>query len=620
MLLRVLACFSVVSMLSLDGMVAQNQVLADSLIQVYQHSLKERENLDLIRQIAESETNPDSSLYYSNILISKAKKRSDKDFLRAGYLQRGNAFQLKGDFTEALENFLEALQLAQIKDDNGLIGGLQISIADTYSIIGNSENAEVYYSQGIENLRKSTDSVALASALLNSGDDYFKNEQYNQAIDRFSESKSIFDALNFDVGIAYNYGNLGMVYANQGKLDLAFFNLTTAVDMLEKLKDYYPVAVYLLYLADVYAEQNQMDTAISTAKRSLEMARQYTLKDQISAANLKLSELEEIRGNSEAALGYYREHITYRDSIRNLEAIESMADLRTTYEVSQKQAEVDLLNQEKKNQQILTISTVIAALAVGFVAFMLYRRNRFIKKTNQIINTEKERSDQLLLNILPEETAIELKLKGRVAAKRFDAVTVLFSDFVGFTSYAAQLSPEELVETVDYYFSAFDKIMQRYGLEKIKTIGDAYMCAGGIPFPTEDHAYKIILAAMDMVKFVERAYLENPVKDFNFQIRLGVSTGPVVAGIVGSTKFAYDIWGDTVNIASRMESYSEAGKINISEDTYHLVKNRFHCEYRGKIEAKNRGQLNMYYVTGIKSEADREEYERLTETYQFSQS
>ncbi|MGB5274291.1 MAG: adenylate/guanylate cyclase domain-containing protein, partial [Flavobacteriaceae bacterium] len=190
---------------------------------------------------------------------------------------------------------------------------------------------------------------------------------------------------------------------------------------------------------------------------------------------------------------------------------------------------------------------------------------------------------------------------GKVTAKKFEAVTVMFTDFQRFTSYAGNLSPEQLVESIGFYFSKFDEIMEKHGLEKIKTIGDAYMCAGGLPFPSKGHAVKMVRAAFEILDFVEDAKANGLSEHHRFEIRIGINTGPVVAGVVGSKKFSYDIWGDTVNVASRMESNSVAGKINISETTFERIKDEFDCEYRGEIEAKNRGMIKMYFVTASKN-------------------
>jgi class 3 adenylate cyclase len=198
----------------------------------------------------------------------------------------------------------------------------------------------------------------------------------------------------------------------------------------------------------------------------------------------------------------------------------------------------------------------------------------------------------LLLNILPEEVAAELKKNGFAEAKHYEEVTVLFTDFVGFTRISETLSPKELVAEIDSYFSEFDRIMTENEIEKIKTIGDAYMAVCGLPLVNSEHAVKILKAAKEIQQFVVKKKAEGGL----FDIRIGINTGSVVAGIIGIKKYAYDIWGDTVNTAARMESNSESGRINISESTYELVKSEFPCTYRGEIEAKNKGMIKMYFV------------------------
>jgi class 3 adenylate cyclase len=321
------------------------------------------------------------------------------------------------------------------------------------------------------------------------------------------------------------------------------------------------------------------------------------MKAEMGNAYLKLSELYERTGYASAALKYYRNYIAFRDSVQNITSVQQMAEM----EVSQKQIELDLANQQKRTQKIVTISTGIALFLIFLLAAGLFRRNLYIKRTKAIIEKEKDRSDRLLLNILPEETARELKESGTVKANKFESVTVLFTDFKAFTAYSEKVNPEKMVKRLGYYFAGFDDIMEKYELEKIKTIGDSYMCAGGIPFPTKDHAAKMVQAGFEILQFVEDAKLSNTDEELSFDVRIGINTGPVVAGVVGSKKFSYDIWGDTVNVASRMESMSEAGKINISEHTYELIKNEFNCEYRGEIAVKNRGKMKMYFVNGPRS-------------------
>ncbi len=239
--------------------------------------------------------------------------------------------------------------------------------------------------------------------------------------------------------------------------------------------------------------------------------------------------------------------------------------------------------------------------------FVKWRERNLRREKEKLENTvkirtaevvaEKKKSDDLLLNILPEEVAEELKAKGSADAKQFDDVTVMFTDFKGFTKISEKLTPSELVAEIHTCFQAFDHIIEKYNVEKIKTIGDAYMCAGGLPVANKTNATDVVKAAIEIKQFMQQHLLQrkNENKEI-FEIRIGVHTGPVVAGIVGVKKFAYDIWGDTVNVASRMESSGEAGKINISSSTYELVKDQFNCVHRGKIQAKNKGEIDMYFV------------------------
>lgn len=573
---------------------AQDQSLADSLILHYHSgSFPLDDELVLLKSIAANETNPDRKLEFSELLISKATPPSHWNYLHIGHLQKGNALRVKGELGQALESYYKSIDFAQKANDQIGVGKLTISIADTYSEIGNSSNAQRYYDEGIKLLRNTNDSVSLATALLNAGDEYFNSKKYDSAILFFQESGSIFNKINYQIGTAYNLGNLGMVYAEQGKDDLAARDINQAIEILESLQDYYPIAVYLTYMSDIYLRQQDISTALSYANRSLTLATRYRLKDQISEAFLKLAELHEKNGDVEQSYRYYKSHIAYRDSVKNLESIQVMADLRTDYEVTQKQIEVDL---QKKNKQIIAWASGIALFLVGLMVLGLFRRYQFIKATNKIIEEEKDRSDKLLLNILPEETATELKEHGKVKAKKFESVTVLFTDFEGFTALAERVEPERLVESIDVYFKAFDEIITRYGLEKIKTIGDSYMCAGGLPVYSRTHARDVILAAKEMLRFVEDLHGKEE-RHLHLSMRVGVHTGPVIAGIVGTKKWQYDIWGDTVNIASRMESMSALGRVNISESTHEIIKDEFSCEFRGEIEVKNRGFLKMYFLT-----------------------
>ncbi|MCB1193011.1 MAG: response regulator [Leptospiraceae bacterium] len=233
----------------------------------------------------------------------------------------------------------------------------------------------------------------------------------------------------------------------------------------------------------------------------------------------------------------------------------------------------------------------------------LFQAQLEVRQQKRQLETSYQESERLLLNILPKKVAKELKDKGNVEPVSFSSVTVVFTDFKGFTMIAETMTPKELVTQLDICFSHFDSVTEHFGLEKLKTIGDAYMCAGGIPEPNYTHPIDCVRVAIEIQNFM------NTMKEIKqrtntpfWELRLGMHTGPLVAGVIGTKKFVYDVWGDTVNTASRMESSGAPGRINISDSTYELVKDFFECEYRGKIPAKNKGEIEMYFVIGIKPE------------------
>ena len=226
-----------------------------------------------------------------------------------------------------------------------------------------------------------------------------------------------------------------------------------------------------------------------------------------------------------------------------------------------------------------------------------------IEKQKKLVEEQRKKAEDLLLNIFPYEIAEQLKISGHARSKQYKTVSVMFTDFVGFSRLAEQLSTQKLIDELSTYFEKFDFITRYHFVEKIKTVGDSYMCAGGLPMKNRSNPFDTVLAALEMLSFISelnRKKLERgePV----WEIRIGIHTGEVIAGVIGHTKIAYDIWGDTVNMASRMETSGEAGKVNISGTTYEYIKDYFNCTYRGRIQAKNKGEIDMYYVEGLKPE------------------
>ncbi|MES2558707.1 MAG: adenylate/guanylate cyclase domain-containing protein [Bacteroidota bacterium] len=341
--------------------------------------------------------------------------------------------------------------------------------------------------------------------------------------------------------------------------------------------------------------EQRLDSAIANLSRSMQAGENEN--DVVQDCALGLAKAYKLKGDFKKAHYYQEIYIGIRDSVFGEDRHQKMAALEVGRldDIHQKEKQITAL--ELKNANTQKYSLYIGLLLLVVTLGILYNRYLLKHKANTIITDEKARSEALLLNILPSEIAEELKKNGSAKAKDFESVTVLFTDFKNFTQLSEQLSAEQLVEEIHYCYSSFDSIVAKHNVEKIKTIGDSYMCVGGLPAVNNTHAADVVHAAIEMRDFIEtekhKRIAEN--KPY-FEIRIGCNTGPVVAGIVGTRKFAYDIWGDTVNIASRMESSGETGKVNISGSTYELVKNLFTCTHRGKMEAKNKGQIDMYFV------------------------
>jgi len=585
---------------------AQNKSEADKLEQEFlTKNLSLQEQMETLAKLAQDSPDFDKGLLYSEKLLQLARSVDSTRFVLQALTQKGNALTRKGNLSLALEVYLEGIDLAKTVDHKRSLGANYVAIAGVYSIMDNKENTILYYRKAIDVLKNvlnvDSDKRVYASALENLGDEYNLNfSQPDSALYYFEQSGKIFQEIDYKLGLAYNLGNKGLAFAQLQQTDLAEANIIEAIELLTDLGDYYAISVYLTYMSDIYLEKGDHETAHLYAQSSLEMAKKHGLKEQIGDAYLKLSQIAESENDAGKALQLYKNHIEYRDSFKSISVAQQMARQRRESDLKGKQNEIEILSLKEEKQREIVIATAIGLLLIGLLAFGLYRRTLFISKTKKIIETERNRSDELLLNILPEQTAEELKTSGKVKAKKFDSVSVLFSDFEGFTSYAENISPELLVESLGFYFSEFDKITEKYGLEKIKTIGDAYMCASGLPFSTTDHAQRITKAALEMITFVASVKSNNARERDNFDIRIGISSGPVIAGVVGSKKFAYDIWGDTVNVASRMESMGHINQVNISETTHELIHNQFKCEYRGEFEVKNKGALKMYFVTSEK--------------------
>ncbi len=283
----------------------------------------------------------------------------------------------------------------------------------------------------------------------------------------------------------------------------------------------------------------------------------------------------------------------------------SLKRIQELYETDQTQSFVSKFVTSKGNEKwIQTVLTPIISPGLKYEQLIAVESDiTRIKETEEQLTIQKENADKLLKNILPEDTAEELKSKGHATPRFYKSVTVLFADVKNFSSFCQNLSPQQLLNELHEYFNEFDEIVRQNFVEKIKTIGDAYMCAGGLPIPNRSHPFNVILVGLQIQKRTAEINRRKQADGRQaWEFRVGIHTGDIISGVIGKQKFAYDIWGDTVNIASRMEFSCETGKVNISGATYQMVKDYFDCDYRGKIDIKNHGKFDMYFVNGIKPE------------------
>lgn len=347
--------------------------------------------------------------------------------------------------------------------------------------------------------------------------------------------------------------------------------------------------------------QNQ--NIATTYEEQLRQVEEKT-KEQLNQQEAKISGLSQEKQSIDSSYRYATRKLEY---LSKEQMIDSLALAQKEREIQTQKTLIAEKELEKEKSDSLRNLLALVLAFMGVIAVLFYARYRAKRKTanelqqkNKLVEAEQQRSNTLLLNILPPAIAEELKARNKVAARKYDQATVMFIDFKGFTHVAEQLSPEMLVEELDFCFSNFDRIIGQHRIEKIKTIGDAYMCASGLSdmnaSPTD-----IVKAALEIQDFMLALKAERLNRGMPFfEARVGIHVGPVVAGVVGAKKFAYDIWGDTVNIAARMEEACEPGHVNVSEAAHWLAKYEFEWQYRGKVAAKNKGMMDMYYVTSVK--------------------
>ena len=593
-----------------------------------------------------------TAIIYNKKALAEYKVLNNKIKYRAILRNIAGLYSNHAMYCEAADNYMKALTLAEKeKDTIEIIDGYRY-LALMYKGKGDDNKALIYYLKLLPVLQKNSGSLSfLGDVHSEIGDLYYNKKDYRQGLYHFKKSLEYFKN-SYPLVIAYV--KISKVYKATGNMKNSELSINIAIavnkpeaNSITKMINYTTIAEaeYNMYKYNDAISHYQMAFAIGLQFEPLEqqpellqiisLARANTgvcyfmlaKQDNVNSTSLtkkginfleqavpafkslndfkdtstyskQLSNAYELLGDHAKALNSYKDYIKNRDTIISIAKEEQFARRESEYEYGKKESLLKAKQQiaiekEQANRNYAFAGVGILVLVSGG-AGVAYTRKR---KDNRIIAREKKRSDDLLLNILPAEVAEELKASGEAHAQQHETVSIIFTDFVGFTKLSEKLTPTELIAELNYCFKAFDNITTKYNIEKIKTIGDSYMAVSGLPTANADHALNAVKAALEIRDFIV-AYKEQREQQgkVSFEMRIGINSGEVVAGIVGIKKFAYDIWGDAVNIASRMETNGYPGKVNISETTYNLVKDHYDTEYRGELDAKGKGLIKMYFA------------------------
>lgn len=502
--------------------------------------------------------NYDAALSESTDALMMFEELDDKLGAATALNTIGNVYQSLGDYANALDFHAKSLSLRQtLRDKQGESISLN-NIGNVYQKLGDYQRALDCYEQSLKLKKNIGDKLGEGAALMNIANVYFQLAQKDDALDCYLKSLEIAQSVQDRRGEANAFLNIGSFYHSLQDHQNALDCNLKALDLFNEIEDKSSAITTLCNIGIILNDMNDSDTALEYLKSALELAEEINSKELIYDACKALSETCELKGDFKNALTYHKLYHQFKEEVFSEDARKRLRGLEAKFEIEKVEREKEI-----------------------------YRLK------NVELKAEQEKSDRLLLNILPKTIAERLKQGEYVIADYFKDSTVLFADLVGFTTLSARFKPETLVVILNEIFSAFDGIVEKFGLEKIKTIGDAYMAVAGVPIPRADHAEAIAEAALQMMNEMKRI---NAQSDAPMSLRIGINSGPVVAGVIGTKKFIYDLWGDTVNTASRMESHGNPNEVQVTESTYRLLRDKFIFEKRGAIEVKGKGVMQTYFL------------------------
>lgn len=563
----------------------------------------------LIAEVFHAASNPDSASFY-NVIAEKyalESKKTERLLSKIHYLNTLTYYR-KLDLPKAIKYALKCQEYAAKTSSDTLLARAHNILGVVYAEAGEREKSRVNFETAAAVSKKAGLKKMEAVLESNLGNIYSSMEDYANSIRHYQRAIEVWTAVQDSGEIARTYTNLSLAQLYNNQFGDALNTGYQALAIYNRKKEISPICHgqigQCLFMIMKSGKNEYLPDSLKGLSREalLNKARQYFLTaikmaeeteriGEMRKLSKVISDAEEEAGRYQEALKWYRYYVEFNDSIEGGEVKAEIARNEMRLEMEKQEA----LNQaELKRQETIKYASYVAIallLMLALIALNGYLRKR---RDNRIIAAEKNKSEQLLLNILPAEIADELKQKGKAEARLYEHTTVLFTDFANFTKVSESMNPQDLVSELHRCFSEFDRIIRKHGLEKIKTIGDAYLAVSGLPIRSEDHALRAVAAALEIRDWVNRQTL--PFTAGIGGIRIGIHSGPVVAGIVGVDKYSFDIWGDTVNTASRIESSGLNGEVNISVDTKVLIEEAYVCESRGLISAKNKAPMEMFLV------------------------
>lgn len=554
----------------------------------------------------------------------------------------GLLYSDQGNYAEALASYFKGLEVAEKKLDKPSMILLLGNIGIVYRNRKNYDEALKNYGRSLELCNEIGNKDGASSALNNIGTVYRYLKQYGKALEYYERTLKLKEELKTKRGVALTLNNIGATYLDSGDYKHALEYFERALPILKEVDDKNTIASLINDIGVANLKMGKLDAARQESSTSFMLAQSIGAKALVREAAANLWQVYRAQNNYQDALKYHEIYLTYKDSLFSEERERDIGRLENGLELARKKSENELLKKsgeaqeaEIARQRAVIIGAIIGMCLVAALSVVLYRNNQQRKKANAqlqeqnaqimrqqevleeqaanielantelqeknaVIEEEQAKSERLLLNILPPVIVGRLKAGEKRIAERLPGVTVIFADIVGFTMMSKVMSAEEVVSMLDQVFISFDTIAANNGLEKIKTIGDAYMAVAGAPAPMEYHAHAAAEAALEMVQSIQATADAMQHLPARLNVRIGMHTGDVVAGIIGTTKFSYDLWGDTVNTSSRMESHGQPGRVHCSQEVYELLKDDFAFEDRGAIEVKGKGMMHTYFLEGRK--------------------